>query len=88
MLNIGFTNLFKNLPKIFIKFVLRSSSVATKKGKRVGRTEVANKASPFLAATKFVPENNIRQIVNIIKTHVNRYFFKFITKKFIFIYTP
>lgn len=82
-LKTGLIILFRNLPKIYIKLVLQSSSVATKNGNNAGRTEVAHKASPFCAAIKFEDENKSKLIVKSINKAVIKYFFKLITIKFI-----
>lgn len=80
-LKTGFINLFKNLPKICIKLVRQSNSVAIKNGKSVGRTEFAHSFKPFCAASKLLAENKIRLKVNNIKSTVKKYFFIEITIK-------
>lgn len=73
-LKTGFINLFKNLPNICIKLVLHNNSVATKKGKRVGTTDVAHNFKPFCAADKFDVENRIRLNVKSKNIIVKKYF--------------
>ena len=64
-----------------MKFVRQSSSVAIKKGKRVGSTEFAQSFSPVWAATKLLAENKIRLKVNNKNITVKKYFFMEITIK-------
>lgn len=78
-LKIGFINLFKNLPKICMKFVWQSSSVAMKNGKSVGKTELAQSFRPVWAASKLFAENKIRLKVNDKNNTVKKYFFIEIT---------
>ena len=51
-----------------------NSSVATKKGKRAGTTEVAHKISPFLAEAKLVLEKRIKPIQNKQKRRDSAFF--------------
>lgn len=55
----------KKFPKILGIFVFKSNSVATKKGKREGTTEVAHKFKPIFAAIKLLEEKRIKHIVKI-----------------------
>lgn len=71
ILNKGFIKLLKSNPKLLAKFVYDNNSVATKKGKRDGIIEFANRLSPVFAADKLVLENNTRKIVNIKNTKGN-----------------
>lgn len=73
-LKTGFINLFRNFPKICIKFVLHNNSVAIKKGKSVGKTEFDHKNNPFLAASKLEAEKRIRLKVKIKNKTVKKYF--------------
>ena len=57
MLNMGFINILKNFPSKWAILVWASNSVATKKGKSEGTTEVAHRVNPVLAATKLDDEN-------------------------------
>ena len=51
-LNKGLINLFKKFPKIFIKLVDKSSSVATKKGNKDGIIEFVQRNKPFFYCLK------------------------------------
>lgn len=65
ILNNGFINSFKNLPKIYGIFVCINNSVAIKKGNNDGTTDVAHNVNPVFAADKFVDENKTRHNANI-----------------------
>ena len=62
-LKIGRINFVRNFPKIFTKFVLYKSSVAIKKGKRLGSTELDQRIRPAFAASKLEEENRIKLVV-------------------------
>lgn len=64
ILNSGFMKMLNNLPKSRGISVFESSSVATKKGKSDGTTDVDHKFSPVFAADKFDDENKTKHIVN------------------------
>ena len=61
-------NLFSIFPIICIIFVFERSSVAIKKGRREGTTELAQRTSPLLAADRLLFEKNTKQMVNSKKT--------------------
>ena len=67
-----------------MKFVFINNSVATKKGKRDGITEFAQRFNPLFIATKLVFENRIRQMQNIKNINANIFFFIFKTKNWHF----
>ena len=71
-LKIGFINLFKILPRQYVKLVWESNSVATKNGNKDGTIEFAHKTSPFFAADKLVLENITRQAVNTVNITGNK----------------
>lgn len=79
-LKTGFMNLLNNLPNSCIKLVLHNNSVATKKGNRVGTTDVAHNFNPFCAADKLDVENRTRLNVKSKNTTVKKYFLIEITK--------
>ena len=59
-------DIFENsFPRINLKLVLYSISVAIKKGKRAGRILFVNNENPFCAAIKLFSENNIKNTVKI-----------------------
>ena len=74
MLKNGFIKRLNNLPNIKGMLVHESSSVATKKGKRVGTIEVDHKLRPDFVAFKFDDENNTKHIVKT-KNKVGKIFF-------------
>ncbi len=80
----GLINFVRNLPNIFTKFVLYKSSVAIKKGKRLGSTELDHNNSPDFAASKLEEENKIKNIVKSKNKTVQKFFLKDITTQFIF----
>ena len=57
MLNRGFINLLKNLPKILTKFVLIRALVATKKGNREGTNRICHSNNPFFMEGRLLVEN-------------------------------
>lgn len=67
-----------------MKFVLYKSSVAMKKGNRLGSTELDHKIRPDFAASKLEEENKIKNIVKSKNKTVQKFFFKDITTQFIF----
>ena len=77
---------FKYFPAIYIIFVLHKSSVATKKGNKLGTTDVIHRASPYLAASKLVSENIISVKINTKHKTVKKYFFTEITIKLLFVF--
>ena len=48
--------------------MFKSNSIATKKGKSEGTTEVAHKFKPIFAAIKLLEEKRIKHIVKISNT--------------------
>mgnify|MGYP001055528132 CR=1 FL=1 len=69
---------------MFTKFVLYRSSVAIKKGNKLGSTELDHNTSPDFAASKLEEENKIKNIVKSKNKTVQKFFFKDITIQFIF----
>ena len=82
-LKIGLINFVRNFPKIFTKFVLYKSSVAIKKGNRLGSTELDQRIRPAFAASKLEEENRIKLVVKSKNKMVKKFFFKDITIQFI-----
>ena len=79
MLKIGFINLLNTVPNFETIFVCISNSVATKKGKREGTTELAHKAKPDFIAGKLLLENISRKNVKPKKSNGRKFLFNFIT---------
>lgn len=63
------------------KLVFIRSSVATKKGKREGTTELAHKDNPFFMAGRLLVENNSKLAPNAKKSKENIFLLIFKTKK-------
>jgi flagellar biosynthesis/type III secretory pathway M-ring protein FliF/YscJ len=90
-LNIGFINLLNNLPNNLGILVLDKSSVAIKKGKSDGITEVAHNFKPDFAAAKLLLENSNKHNVKTRKIIERKFLFILKTNIFIvffFIWTP
>lgn len=68
---------------MFTKLVRYNSSVAIKKGKRLGKTEVDQSTRPSLAASKLEEENITKLAVKSKNKMVKKFFFKDITIQFI-----
>lgn len=75
----GFMKGFKILPNMVTIFVCINNSVATKKGKREGTTELAQSCSPDFTAGKLLFEKMSKQKVKDKNNRGRMFFLSFIT---------